>query len=55
MYLGGVKQVHIAAILGVSKQRVRQMIQEAAHPVNSHAMLWTDALLGKSTVSELFR
>ena len=31
MYLGGMKQKHIAAVLGVSKQRVHQILQEAAH------------------------
>ena len=30
MYLGGMKQKHIAVILGVSKQRVSQMLNEAA-------------------------
>ena len=30
MYLSGVQQKHIAVILGVSKQRVSQILQEAA-------------------------
>jgi hypothetical protein len=30
MYLDGIPQKHIALILGVSKQRVSQMLQEAA-------------------------
>jgi DNA-binding transcriptional regulator LsrR (DeoR family) len=39
MYLGGMPQKHIAVVLGVSKQRVSQMVHEAAQQL-AYRIFW---------------